>query len=183
MQIRGKGQVLMHEQSHGHSQGKNLGRLHGFDLHHHTDCIATGLKNAESHCAAHGLQLTPTRRRVLEILLTQNKSLGAYELLDHLRDEGLGSQPPVIYRALDFLLTHGFIHRIESRNAYVACTVPDCQNASYFLVCRSCNAVAEAADWQVEQPLQDTARQAGFEIERFAIEAEGVCPACQEPPA
>ena len=90
--------------------------------HDHAGCIARAMAHVDAHCAADGLQLTPVRRRVLEILLEQHRALGAYEILDRLRAEGLGSQPPVAYRALDFLMKAGFVHRIETLNAFVACT-------------------------------------------------------------
>jgi Fur family zinc uptake transcriptional regulator len=67
----------------------------------------------ETHCTDEGLQLTKVRRRVLEILLLEQKALGAYDILSSLNAEGLGSQPPIAYRALDFLVTNGFAHKIE----------------------------------------------------------------------
>ncbi|OUS38011.1 Fur family transcriptional regulator, partial [Rhodobacterales bacterium 56_14_T64] len=84
----------------------------GFQAHDHASCISDCVAIADIHCKAQGLQLTPVRRRVLEILLQQHQSLGAYDILDLLREEGLGSQPPVAYRALDFLVKHGFAHKI-----------------------------------------------------------------------
>ena len=89
----------------------------GFARHDHSACIADTVAAVAARCAADGLQLTPVRRRVLEILLERHRALGAYEILDVLRDEGLGSQPPVAYRALEFLTKHGFAHRIERLNA------------------------------------------------------------------
>ena len=96
----------------------------GFERHDHAGCIAEGLAAAERTCAERGLQLTPVRRRVLEYLLGEHRALGAYEILERLRTEGLGKQPPVAYRALDFLVTHGFAHRIEKLNAFIACGLP-----------------------------------------------------------
>ena len=96
----------------------------GFSSHDHTHCITDNMAQIEAHCAKEGLQLTPVRRRVLEILLHEHRALGAYDILDKLRSEGLGSQPPVAYRALDFLVTHGFAHKIERLNAFVACANP-----------------------------------------------------------
>lgn len=149
----------------------------GFTEHDHSSCIAQTVQEVEAHCAAEQLQLTPVRRRVLEILLQKHHALGAYEILDVLRVEGLGSQPPVAYRALDFLVKHGFAHRIEKLNAFVACTHPGEDHAPAFLICRDCHCVAEARGARVA--LDDSARQSGFAIERATLEFEGLCPNCQ----
>ncbi len=105
--------------------------------------------------------------------------MGAYEVLDVLRVDGLGSQPPVAYRALDFLVRHGFAHRIERLNAFVACTRPDAPHDPAFLICRGCDAVAETAATTPEDSIGDAARGAGFRIEQTVIEAQGLCPNCQ----
>ncbi|ETX28682.1 transcriptional repressor [Roseivivax isoporae] len=156
-------------------------RTTGFERHDHAACIATGVATAERHCAAAGLQLTPVRRRVLEILLERHRAMGAYDILDVLREEGLGSQPPVAYRALDFLVTHGFAHRIEHLNAFVACTHPQRRDHTpAFLICRVCDRVAEAETDLADGRLARSADAAGFVIERAVLEAEGICPACRE---
>ncbi|CUH75833.1 transcriptional repressor [Tropicibacter naphthalenivorans] len=150
----------------------------GFETHDHAHCMASALAKAEEECAEKGLQLTPVRRRVLEILLEQHRALGAYDVLEHLRAEKLGSQPPVAYRALDFLVSHGFAHRIERLNAFIACSHPGERHAPCFLICRECSAVVEAPGRQAAQALREAAAQLGFGVERVAIEAEGLCPAC-----
>lgn len=152
----------------------------GFDRHDHSGCIADALSAAEATCAEKGLQLTPVRRRVLEILLDRHVALGAYDILDVLRAEGLGSQPPVAYRALDFLVSNGFAHRIERLNAFVACAHPGEHHAPAFLICRNCDSVAEAEADPREGRLGDSARAAGFLIEKAVVEAEGLCPRCRE---
>ena len=152
----------------------------GFDSHDHDRCIAHCVAKVDACCKSAGLRLTPVRRRVLELLLDRHRALGAYEILDILRDEGLGSQPPVVYRALDFLIEHGFAHKIERLNAYVACGQPGEAHVPAFLICRSCDAVAETEPSR--EPLRRSARDAGFRIERTVVEAEGICPACQDRP-
>ena len=104
--------------------------------------------------------------------------MGAYEVLDILREDGFGSQPPVAYRALDFLVTHGFAHKIERLNAFVACAHPGARHSPAFMICRLCQSVAEAQSSQEAGPLGDAARAAGFHVEQTVVEAEGVCPAC-----
>lgn len=152
----------------------------GFSNHDHSQCIADTVVSVAARCESDGLQLTPTRQRVLEILLQKHRAMGAYDILEVLRAEGLAAQPPVAYRALDFLTTHGFAHRIERLNAFVACAHTHEDHAPAFLICRACDAVAEAAAGPARQALSQTARAAGFSIERTTIEALGLCPNCQD---
>lgn len=152
--------------------------IKGFESHDHRHCIETALNTVEETCSSQGLQLTPIRRRVLEILLAEHRAMGAYDVLDHLRQEGRGAQPPVAYRALDFLVANGFVHRIERLNAFIACALPGERHAPCFLICRTCSAVAETPGRRASQVLRDAAAEIGFQVERVAIEAEGLCPSC-----
>ena len=152
----------------------------GFDAHDHSRCVETAIAGAEAHCAAAGLRFTPVRRAALGILLREHRALGAYELLDRLRDAGFGAQPPVAYRALDFLVAHGFVHKIERLNAFIACAHPGASHSPAFLICRKCDAVAEAHSAPARGTLGEAARATGFRIERTVVEALGVCPACAE---
>lgn len=152
----------------------------GFKPHDHASCVADALEAAEARCAQEGLRFTPVRRKVLEILLQEHRALGAYAILDLLRDAGFGSQPPVAYRALDFLSEHGFVHKIERLNAFVACMHPGARHTPAFMICRKCDAVAEAQSTPSKGALAAAAKAAGFQIERTVVEAEGVCPACAE---
>jgi Fur family zinc uptake transcriptional regulator len=150
-----------------------------FRRHDHAACVARSVDAARDLCAARGLRLTDTRRRVLEILLESHAALGAYDVLRRLTAEGAGPQPPVAYRALDFLVTNGLAHRIERLNAYVACDRPGVAHEPAFLICRDCRAVAEAADEAVARRLDEAAGAAGFAIDRATVEAEGRCPRCR----
>lgn len=152
----------------------------GFDQHDHTACVADALACVEAKCQAQGLRLTPVRRKALEVLLQEHRALGAYAVLDLLREAGFGSQPPVAYRALDFLTKYGFAHRIERLNAFVACTHLDENHSPAFMICRVCDAVAEAKSALTKSSLGAAAQAVGFQIERLVVEAEGVCPACAE---
>ncbi len=151
----------------------------GFAPHDHRDCKREAMAAAEAHCARHRLNFTPVRRRVLELLLGGHRAMGAYEILDTLRDEGLGAQPPVAYRALDFLVANGFAHKIERLNAFIACTHPETSHTPAFLICRGCNAVAEAHAEPARGMLGAAAEAAGFEIEQAVVEAIGRCPRCR----
>lgn len=155
----------------------------GFDDHDHSACVQETLARATARCAELGLRLTPVRRRALEILLAEHRALGAYDLLAVLAKEGLGNQPPVAYRALNFLVESGFAHKIEALNAYIACTHPGSDHAPAFLICSTCHSVAETDTAPAKGRLGAAARDAGFVIKRTVIEAEGLCPTCQDAPA
>lgn len=150
----------------------------GFTRHDHDACVSSTLAAAEAHCASEGLRFTPVRHKVLEILLQEHRALGAYAILDKLRDDGFGSQPPVAYRALDFLVANGLAHKIERLNAFIACAHPNQSHTPAFMICRLCDAVAETQSSPARGALGDAARATGFRIERTVVEAEGVCPAC-----
>ncbi|MEM9708996.1 MAG: transcriptional repressor [Pseudomonadota bacterium] len=149
-----------------------------FAEHDHDACVTETLAAADAHCSRNNLRLTPVRRKVLEILLQRHQALGAYAILDLLREAGFGSQPPVAYRALDFLAKNGFVHKIERLNAFVACVHPEETHSPAFMICRMCDAVAEAHSTGLGNYLAGAANSAGFQIERTVVEAEGVCPDC-----
>ena len=150
----------------------------GFETHDHRNCIKDGLEAVATYCEVNKLQFTPVRRRALEILLQEHRAMGAYEVLDKLRVDGLGSQPPVAYRALDFLVSHGFAHKIERLNAFIACTHPGQDHTPAFLICRKCDAVAEAHAEPSRGMLGRAASDTGFRIEQAVVEALGLCPNC-----
>ena len=149
----------------------------GFESHDHSSCVVAALETAERQCKENKAQLTPVRRRVLEILLESHAAMGAYDVLARLDAEGLGSKPPVAYRALGFLVEQGFVHRIERLNAFIACTHPGASHDPAFMICRECGLVAEAQ--AANLALQQAAADSGFLLEQTVIEAEGLCPACQ----
>jgi Fur family zinc uptake transcriptional regulator len=150
-----------------------------FHDHDHTACAETALAQAEEICAAAGARLTPVRRRTLEILLAEHRALGAYDVLEQLAEGGYGKQPPVAYRALDFLVEHGLAHRIRRLNAFTACTHPRDAHAPVFLICSDCDAVAEAPGGAVRTALDAAAADIGFVVARASVEAVGLCPACR----
>lgn len=150
-----------------------------FQPHDHAHCCGDVLAHAQALVAKRGLRLTPVRQRTLEILLESHLALGAYEVLQRLVAEGYGNQPPVAYRALEFLVEQGMAHRIRRLNAFTACMNPGTAHAPAFLICRACNAVAEAPAAPVRVALDAAAAALGFAIERSTIEAVGLCPACR----
>lgn len=133
-------------------------------------------------CERRGARLTDLRRQVLALVLAAGRPIGAYDLLDRLRAaEGggrRGAAPPTIYRALDFLLDQGLIHKLQRLSAFVGCPVHDHDHAAQFLICRGCGAVAELDEPAVRGALTAAAAARGFVIAGLTIEAEGTCAAC-----
>ena len=151
-----------------------------FDTHDHRRCVQTAAAEVEAACANQNLRLTPIRRRVLEILLEEHRALGAYDVLNRLAEEGQPAHPPVAYRALEFLVSHGFAHKLERMNAFVACASPGADHRPVFLICSTCNAVAEDPAAGVDAALGEAVGALGFAITGAAIEAEGLCQSCRE---
>ena len=145
-----------------------------FHAHDHAHCTGDVMARAEAITAANGARLTPVRRRVLEILLEAHRAMGAYDVLQRLATEGFGNQPPVAYRALDFLVEQGLAHRIQRLNAFTACMHAGEAHAPAFLICRVCDTVAEAPVTPIRAALDETAAALGFTVERASIEAIGL---------
>ncbi len=150
-----------------------------FSAHDHSHCSDDLLAKAQILAEARGARLTPVRRRVLEILLEAHRALGAYEVLQRLAADGYGNQPPVAYRALEFLVHQGLAHRIDRLNAFTACTHPADAHNPVFFICRTCSTVAEAAGPSVRAAIADSASNIGFVVERATVEASGLCPSCK----
>lgn len=148
--------------------------------HDHKHCIRRVMSDIEARQTTEKLRLTETRARVLQYLLASHHALGAYELLDRLRDDGQAAQPPVAYRALDYLISKGLVHKIEGLNAFVACLHPSHEHSPAFVVCRACKLVSETHTDAVSSALRDTAKANGFQVEHVTVEAIGLCQACAE---
>ncbi len=152
--------------------------------HDHDRCASDAIAHAEATCAAHKEKLTPIRRRVLEALLASHAPLGAYELIDRLAQSGdkagIRPAPITIYRAIDFLREQGLVHRIESRNAFIACAHNhESGDPVVFLICENCGAVGEAASAAVAETIKSASRAAGFTPKTPVIEISGICVNCK----
>ena len=152
--------------------------------HDHDRCSTDAMAVAEALCLERGQRLTPIRRKVLAALLGSHKPLGAYEIIDRLAPEGPhpGPRPAPItaYRALEFLRENGLVHRIESRNAFVACVHNHADGALVvFLICENCGTVGEASSADVAATLAVAARVAGFTPKSPVIEISGICTHCK----
>jgi Fur family zinc uptake transcriptional regulator len=147
--------------------------------HDHALCVDDALAAAERQCAGKGVRLTEQRRRVLELIWKSHAPVGAYTLLDRLREEGVRAQPPTVYRALEFLVENGLIHRIESLNAYVGCSEPSERHVGQFLICTGCQSAAELDDAAIGGAIAARAQAIGFSVTRATVEIAGLCPNCR----
>lgn len=147
--------------------------------HDHAQCVREALERAAALCEERGLRLTELRRRVLELVLSRHAPVGAYDILARLAAERARVAPPTVYRALDFLLSQGLVHRIDSRNAFVGCVRVHEPHGACFLLCRECGAAAELVDARLDAIILDIVERAGFEMNRRVVEIEGRCAACR----
>lgn len=147
--------------------------------HDHDRCVATALQAAEAVCERRGERLTPLRRRALELVWSSHKPIGAYAMLDRLKEGGKSAAPPTVYRALEFLLSCGLIHRIESLNAYVGCSHPGESHVTQFLICKACGTTAELDDRRLGDAIGRSASEHGFTIVSRVIELAGICSRCR----
>ncbi len=148
--------------------------------HDHERCVADALEAATAVCAARGARLTPVRRRVLEIVWQGHRPLGAYAILEVLAAEGHSPSPPTVYRALEFLLTHGLAHRLSSLNAYIGCPHPGHRGAGQFLLCAACETAVEIHNPEIERAIERAAAAEGFAAQLHTVEISGLCPRCRE---
>ncbi|HEX3636096.1 MAG TPA: Fur family transcriptional regulator [Paraburkholderia sp.] len=147
--------------------------------HVHGESQEAALTLAEEYCRERGEKLTPIRRKVLELLLNSGRATKAYSLLDDMRQIHPGSAPPTVYRALDFLLSAGLVHRIESINAFTVChDLTQCQHG-ILVVCQQCGNVTELHQPKLRQALVAQIEDAGYRLASDEIELKGLCAACQ----
>jgi Fur family zinc uptake transcriptional regulator len=147
--------------------------------HDHARCIEDALRNAAALCARRGARLTVLRRRVLELVWQRHAAVKAYHLLDELGASGGVPKPPTVYRALDFLIAHGLVHRLESLNAYVGCPMPDAAHEGQFLICGACGGVSEFAAPAIRGAIAEQAARRRFAIAAQTVEVRGTCRLCR----
>ncbi|MBC7799921.1 MAG: transcriptional repressor [Gemmatimonadaceae bacterium] len=141
--------------------------------------VAIRLETAAAACLRDGVRFTDLRRHVLGLILAADGPVTAYGLLDHLRSTRWNAAPPTVYRALDFLLQQGLIHRIERLNAFIGCDEgASHDHAAQFLICRTCGAVDEFDGHAVADAVGKAAAAKGFTPAHATIEIEGTCAAC-----
>lgn len=139
------------------------------------------LAHAEKLCAQRGVRLTPQRLEVMRLMSLQNSAISAYDLLDLLREKTPQAKPPTVYRALEFLLEQGFVHKVESTNSYVLCHLFEKPaHSSAIFICDRCGIVREEHAEGVEDIMHKLAAQTGFALRHNIIEAHGLCASCVE---
>ena len=146
--------------------------------HDHQHCMASVLATAERLCAQRGARLTAQRRCVLEVVAASHSATGAYEIMDRLGAQRRRPAPISVYRALDFLMSQRLVHRLASRNAYVACSAPRAAHGAQFLICERCGAIGELCEEAVECAVAEAAQTAGFAATTQLIEVAGLCAHC-----
>lgn len=146
--------------------------------HDHAHCTADLISRAEQACAKRGTRLTEQRRDVLSSVAESHSAVGAYEIIERMASGGARPAPITIYRALDFLLEHDLVHKIESRNAYVACSGSHANSQPTLLICDKCGVVDEVIEPATNTSLQSTAATKHFAINKTVIELSGICNQC-----
>ena len=149
------------------------------DPHHHVHDSDAFVREVERACEQRGLRLTPIRANALRLIADAGRPIKAYDLLDLMKATHDATAPPTVYRALDFLLEHGFIHKLASINAYVGCHHPGSeQHAVPFLICDNCQSATELEDANVVGSLEASARALGFMPQAQTLEVHGLCADC-----
>lgn len=146
--------------------------------HDHSNCRASALDAAHRLAESRGARLTPTRARVLDIVAESHKPIGAYDILERLSRERGRAAPPTVYRALAFLVEQGFVHRIDSLNAFIACFDAERSHDAGFLICEGCQTVEEIADPTLGAAMKGSVAARGFKARRAVMEISGLCAAC-----
>ena len=144
--------------------------------------VAALLEQAETLCSQRNLRFTRLRKQVLELVCRAEQPVGAYQLLDDLRESGRSAAPPTVYRALDFLLEQGLVHRLATRNTYLACAHPQRAHAAVFLVCSRCGHTQEVHNETVIDALRQQAQPFDFVIKHASVEISGLCYRCRITP-
>ena len=148
--------------------------------HNHAQCVQSALLAADRVCTKRAMRLTPLRRRVLELVWSQHEPIGAYDILARLAVGGRKPAPPTVYRALEFLIDAGLVHRIESLNAFKGCDSPEHAHRAQFLVCRACHRVEEIDDRSLTRAIEARAKHSGFRLAPESFEVKGVCAECAQ---
>ncbi len=140
---------------------------------------STIVDQAELFCALHKERLTTPRLEVLKIIAGSLKPLGAYEVLKRLGEVIKSPKPPTAYRAIDFWEESGFIHRIESLNAYLACHADHKHKGGQFIICDGCGMALEIHICKLPESLKKNTEENQFAPLSWSVEVHGLCEKCQ----
>jgi Fur family zinc uptake transcriptional regulator len=144
----------------------------------HKHCIETAVKQAELICDESNSRLTSLRKKVLELVWAEHKPMKAYDMLSQLQKEDSSAKPPTVYRALDFLLEHGLVHKIHRLNAYVGCIDPNEDRPCCFMICTKCHTVVESHDEAYNTLINNISKMHKFKPYHSSFEIEGLCCNC-----
>jgi Fur family transcriptional regulator, zinc uptake regulator len=148
--------------------------------HNHNQCISEALGTAGQLCMTRGVRLTPIRHQVLELIWSSHKAVKAYDLLDRIKPLQPMAKPATVYRALDFLIEQGLIHRVESLNAFIGCSYSGQQHEQLLLICKHCHEVEERSAEKVMKALAGEIGQLAFIAHSKTIEVHGICAKCAD---
>ena len=146
--------------------------------HDHAHCTADLIARAERTCERRGSKLTGQRREILSSVAQSHSAVGAYDIIERMAEHGPRPAPITVYRALDFLLAHGLVHKIESRNAFVACSHSHEGQPAALLICESCGTVAELDAPEIFKLVGEKAKAQKFMPAHTLIEMSGTCGPC-----
>lgn len=146
--------------------------------HAHSECVDAAQKRFDEISKTADKRLGVHVRAVFEVLVSKHRAFTAYEIVDVIAERGRKLQATQVYRALDTLLEIGIIHRIESRNAYIACHGGEGCDQPQLMICRSCDRVAEINSNPIEDSIKKTAQSSGFVVQSRQVELLGLCPNC-----
>lgn len=148
----------------------------------HYSCRTTALRSAEKICAERGSRLTNIRRRILEMIWENHQPVKAYDLLEKIRQDNrsMAAAPPTVYRALDFLIEEGLVHKIDSMNAYVGCMHPDTHNDCFFMICLECGTAEECCNDDLAESIMNATRKYRFTPQATTLEIIGTCAQCRK---
>ena len=125
--------------------------------------------------------LSKNQQIIFDLIDKSSEPLKAYTILYNVQKKGIKA-PPQVYRALDKLVEIGKIHKIESKNAFVACRNSDCEisKATAFSICESCEIVDEISDVKLSRYLSNFNHKKGMKFKRFNLEFFGLCKKCKK---
>ena len=130
-------------------------------------------------CKENNIAFTEIRKNIYEIIIKHKKPIKAYEILDQFRNiSGKTSHPPTVYRAIEFLIDNGFVHKLSSINSLVGCFHPKIHKECYFLICKKCNIYQECCDNDLAKNIFKTAKKNDFIVSNTTLEIEGHCQDC-----
>lgn len=143
------------------------------------DCNCRSLEAVEQQCKQRGIRFTSIRKRILQLIWDSDCAVKAYDLLDEVKPYFNNAKPVTVYRALEFLLEQGMIHKVKSINAFIACKQPHCNDKQILLICTQCHEIEEMTGRNLMANISSELKQSGFINQINSIEVQGLCSNCE----